>query len=183
MSSVLRLYAAPVAPGESQHEAGLALLRRAMEDAGLSVELSLAREPGGKPYLPDAPGFQFNISHSEEWAVCAVGDAPLGVDLQKERPLRQSVYRRFAPEEQAMLEALPESERQTAFFDLWVLKESYLKATGAGLSGGLDRVSFTLDPVTLSDRDYRAALVSFPVEGYHLAVCVRGAELPELEWN
>ena len=179
---VIQMYAAPIPEGQSQHEAGRALLRRAMEEAGLPAGLPLERAPGGKPFLPGAPEFHFNLSHSGGWAVCAVGNAPLGVDLQRERPLRQSVFRRFAPAERAMLEALPERERQGAFFDLWVLKESYLKATGAGLPGGLASACFTLNPVTLSDPDYRAALESFPERGYHLAVCVRGKEPPEVRW-
>ena len=179
---MIHLYTAPIPAGQSQHDAGLALLRRVMEEAGLPTDLPLARAGGGKPYLPDAPGFQFNLSHSADWAVCGVGDVPLGVDIQKERPLRRSVYRRFTAAEQALLETLPEQRRQSAFFDLWVLKESYLKATGAGLSGGLDAVSFTLDPVALSDPDYRAALIAFPEEGYHLAVCVQDTRLPEIQW-
>ena len=31
------------------------------------------------------------------------------------------------------------------FYALWTLKESWLKATGEGLAGGLDRVSFRFD--------------------------------------
>jgi len=179
--SLIRIYAAPIAGGQSQHEAGQALLRRVMERRGLPAGLPVARAAGGKPYLPDAPDFQFNLSHSGGWVVCAVGEAPLGVDLQRERPLHRAVFRHFAPAERAWLEALPAPERERAFFDLWVLKESYLKAMGTGLSGGLDAVSFTLTPVALSDPDCRAALTPFPEAGYHLGVCVRGREPLKVE--
>lgn len=176
----VQICAAPIPAGQSHHEAGRALLRRVLAAAGLPDGLAVARAPGGKPYLPDAPDVHFNLSHSGSWAVCALGRAPLGVDLQQERPLRQPVLRRFAPSEQAWLEKLSAPERQSAFFDLWALKESYLKATGAGLAGGLDSVSFTLHPLTLSDPDYRAALAPFPDSGYHLALCLRGHEPPKV---
>ncbi|MCD7843238.1 MAG: 4'-phosphopantetheinyl transferase superfamily protein [Clostridiales bacterium] len=129
-----------------------------------------------KPLLADAPDIGFNLSHSGQWAVCALCAAPVGVDLQEERPLRRNLLRRFAPAEQALLEALPEAERQAAFYDLWCLKEAYCKCTGDGLRTPLNATTFTLNPVTLDKPGYRAALLPFPAEDVHLAVCVQTAE-------
>ena len=179
----VRLYAAPIPAGPKgpcQHAAGMSLLRRALTLAGLDPNLTVARLPGGKPFLPDAPDFHVNLSHSGSWAVCAVSHVPLGVDIQLARPVRPAVAERFPPPERAWLASLPPTERERAFFDLWVLKESYWKATGLGLAAGLAAAAFTTCPVTLSDPDYRAALIPFPAEGYHLAVCVRGTLSPEV---
>lgn len=134
-----------------------------------------------KPLLADAPEVGFNLSHSGPWAVCALCAAPVGVDIQEERPLRRNLVRRFAPAEQALLEALPETARQSAFYDLWCLKEAYCKCTGDGLRTPLDATVFTLDPVTLDRPGYQAALAPFPAEGVHLAVCARTAEPLEAE--
>ncbi|MCD7757781.1 MAG: 4'-phosphopantetheinyl transferase superfamily protein, partial [Clostridiales bacterium] len=129
-----------------------------------------------KPLLADAPDVGFNLSHSGPWAVCALCAAPVGVDIQEERPLRRNLLRRFAPAEQTLLESLPEAERQSAFYDLWCLKEAFCKCTGDGLRTPLSATTFTLDPVTLDRPGYRAALLPFPAEGVHLAVCVQAAE-------
>ena len=40
----------------------------------------------------------------------------------------------FAPEEYDLIMSAPESERSDAFTRLWALKESFLKATGLGLT-------------------------------------------------
>ncbi|MCD7837800.1 MAG: 4'-phosphopantetheinyl transferase superfamily protein [Clostridiales bacterium] len=134
-----------------------------------------------KPLLADAPEMGLNLSHSGLWAVCALCAAPVGVDLQEERPLRRNLIRRFAPAEQALLEALPEAERQSAFYDLWCLKEAFCKCTGDGLRTPLNATTFTLNPVTLDRPGYQAALLPFPAEDVHLAVCVQTGEPLEAE--
>jgi 4'-phosphopantetheinyl transferase len=53
--------------------------------------------------------------------------------------------RYFTAVEAAALEALPVDQQAARFYALWTLKESWLKATGEGLAGGLDRVSFHFD--------------------------------------
>ena len=41
---------------------------------------------GGKPYFPDYPHIQFNLSHTDGAVVCAVSSPPVGVDLERSRP-------------------------------------------------------------------------------------------------
>ncbi len=149
------------------HEGGRLLLRHALAQAGLSPDLELRRLPNGKPYLP---GLHFNLSHSGAWAVCAVSDGPVGVDLERERPLRSPVERKLTAAEQSYLSMLDPGQRQSAFFDLWVLKEAALKQTGEGLSA-LSRVEVTRSPVSVSLPGLHAALLPFPEAGYHLALC------------
>lgn len=149
------------------HEGSRLLLRHALTQAGLSPDREPDRLPGGKPYLP---GLHFNLSHSGIWAVCAVSDGPVGVDLERERPLRRPVERKLTAAERAQLSMLDPDQRQSAFFDLWVLKEAALKQTGAGLSA-LSRVEVVRSPVSVSPPGLHAALLPFPEEGYHLALC------------
>ncbi|MDY0393211.1 hypothetical protein RWE15_00630 [Virgibacillus halophilus] len=37
----------------------------------------------GKPFLYDYPAFQYNISHSGKYVVCALHDQPVGIDVEK----------------------------------------------------------------------------------------------------
>ncbi len=177
-----RLFHRPLAD-QKRSVAGRWLLNRLLAEHCPAVSLPPRLNYGqqDKPLLADTPDIGFNLSHSGPWAVCALCAAPVGVDIQEERPLRQNLVRRFAPAEQALLEALPEADRQSAFYDLWCLKEAFCKCTGDGLRTPLNATVFTLDPVTLDRPGYQAALVPFPAKDVHLAVCARTAEPLEAE--
>ena len=89
----------------------------------------------GKPRLKRNRGFHFNVSHSEDWVVCAVDDEPIGIDIEKIRSVKLEIAEQFfSDEEYKMLIAKRPEDRQDFFFDLWTLKESYIKAVGKGLS-------------------------------------------------
>lgn len=99
----------------------------------------------GKPYLRDHPQLRFNLSHSGEYALLAVGDRELGVDIERINAKRSTIEiakRFFAPAEVADLLATPEDRREEAFFACWSRKEAYIKARGEGLGIPLD--SFTV---------------------------------------
>lgn len=160
-------------PGETLHAAAHRLLETAARHQGIPVPLTLAEQPGGKPFCPDHPGFHFNLSHSGGWAVCAVADCPVGVDVQEERPFRPALLNKFSPWERSQLEERP----QATFFDLWALKEAGAKCTGrCGMPGVLHGSEVTLDPVSLGMAGVQGALLPFPVPELHLAVAAVTAE-------
>ena len=98
----------------------------------------------GKPALAANPNLHFNVSHSGDLALIVLarlGD--IGVDVEPIRELRDAsdlVKRFFSARESALFHQLPEADRPEAFFNLWTRKESWLKATGTGISGGLNQV-------------------------------------------
>jgi 4'-phosphopantetheinyl transferase len=100
--------------------------------------------PHGKLHLdPACDGLRFNVSHSHEWALIALArDRDLGVDVEHHRPLRHDLFaiasRFFAPAEVAALRALDRDAQEPAFYRIWSRKEAYIKATGQGVSAGLD---------------------------------------------
>jgi 4'-phosphopantetheinyl transferase len=102
----------------------------------------------------------FNISHSGEMAVVAVGwSRALGVDVERMRPLpdlADLAARSFAPRELSALGALPETDRLGAFFRCWTRKEAFIKATGQGLAQRLDAFAVSLaadEPARFLDID------------------------------
>jgi 4'-phosphopantetheinyl transferase len=106
----------------------------------------------GRPELvnphPQAKALRFNVSHTNQLVVLAVGhDRELGVDIEciaRKAPL--SLARRsFSRIEQEELEALAPDRQERRFWDLWTFKESYIKARGLGLSLPLDAFSFRFD--------------------------------------
>lgn len=72
-----------------------ALLSYAMREWGYdSKVLTVCRTSEGKPYFADH-AIEFSLSHSGEWAVCALSDAPVGVDVERIRPISERVWKRF----------------------------------------------------------------------------------------
>jgi 4'-phosphopantetheinyl transferase len=101
-----------------------------------------------RPLSERARELQFNLAHTQGLVVMAVGRRPgLGVDVEiitRTAPL-DVAHRYFSPREIEDLDALPEADKARRFQRLWTLKESYLKAVGSGIGGGLDRITFTFE--------------------------------------
>ena len=166
-----RLLTCPLPPGAdhaAQHTAAWGLLELALGERSPAC----TRLPRGKPVLTGRPGIHFSLSHCPGLAACLVAPAVCGVDAEAIRPLRARVLRRaFSPDEQAQVLGSPCPDE--AFFRLWTLKESYLKATGTGLSFPLARVPVALGPGGLP-RSLDPAWRFWQAEagGFLLAACV-----------
>ena len=121
---------------------------------GLAPEAIVYRyTPHGKPELDGpaaAAGLRFNVSNTDAAALFAfVLRREIGVDIErlKEMPDGASIAERFfsAPENE-VFRAIPDEQRDLAFFTCWTRKEAYIKAVGEGLSMPLDRFDVTLRP-------------------------------------
>jgi 4'-phosphopantetheinyl transferase len=106
----------------------------------------------GKPFLhhPGAahPGLEFNVSHTNGLVAIAITlGRDVGIDVEEVSRARVDLDVRqcFSAAEIATLQALPQSEQRSRFFDYWTLKEAYIKARGMGLSLRLDGFSILLD--------------------------------------
>ncbi|MCL1138584.1 eicosapentaenoate biosynthesis 4'-phosphopantetheinyl transferase PfaE [Shewanella pneumatophori] len=128
----------------------------------------------GKPRLSDAQfaqtGVHFNVSHSGDWLLVGICTADnkgasqaskeetdsasieFGVDIERCRNstnIHSILSHYFSESEKRALLALPEALQRDRFFDLWALKESYIKAKGLGLA--LSLKSFAFDFSALSE--------------------------------
>jgi len=163
------------------------LLSRYCGEPPASLRFSAAA--AGKPSLQSATPLHFNLTHSDERALLAVGQRELGVDLEKVRSnieaLAISRHYFFGSERDA-IESAPSPERDRLFFRYWVAKEAVLKAQGIGLGFPLDRfrIEFRPDGETARVETFDpAALESswtvrmLPCEsGWLGAVAARGTE-------
>jgi 4'-phosphopantetheinyl transferase len=105
-------------------------------------EIRFAMNAYGKPQLDVADSVHFNIAHSGDWVVCATDSNPVGVDIEKIHSVDLHMARHFFSEaEFEQLIVLPAAQRLAFFFDIWTLKESYIKADGRGLSLSLNSFS------------------------------------------
>ena len=114
-------------------------------------QLEFAYGSRGKPSLSvDLSGsLSFNLSHSNGLALYAVTKTySIGIDIEYLRPMSDVVQlakRFFSSREHEAIARLSPPEQKRAFFKAWTAKEAYLKATGVGLSGGLEKVEISLD--------------------------------------
>ena len=92
----------------------------------------VARTPQGKPWFPDAPEVHFNLSHSGGLALCGVGEAPLGVDVEELRPRRPGLDR-YVLSDGEYAWYTGQGGGWENLYTLWTLKEARVKCTGAGL--------------------------------------------------
>ena len=111
-----------------------------IERAGDILSMSrqaIARDRKGKPFFPAAPGLHFSLSHSGGYGACAFHVRPVGFDLQLHTECRREAIARrcFHPEEYAYLAKTGFED----FFRVWTAKESYVKYTGSGIAGILDK--------------------------------------------
>ncbi len=113
----------------------------AAKAAGLSpTEIEISHDEKGKPFCKGL-SLSVSLSHSGAYIAVAVGQSPVGVDVERKRKFSLAVSRRwFRPKEHEFLTSLPAEERARAFFRLWTLKEAALKYTGEGLAGGPENV-------------------------------------------
>ena len=88
----------------------------------------------GKPCLRE--GFpHISIAHGAGRVALGVGDAPLGVDLERPGLVRRAAAKRFfTPAELQQLRDAPPAEQPSLFALLWTRLEAYLKLEGAGFA-------------------------------------------------
>ncbi len=107
----------------------------------------------GKPRLADshdAPALEFNLTHSEDFALLAVAvGRALGIDLECADRVQNAMRiaaRSFSKQENAALLRLPAALQQRAFMLAWTRKEAYAKARGGGFAYGFRNFSVALVP-------------------------------------
>lgn len=139
------------------------LLMKACEDFGISYHDSeVLTDSNGKPYFRDIP-IHFNLSHSGDRVMCIMGNHPVGCDVERVQPVKDSLAKKcLSAEEYAVYEACETAAEQAElFFRYWTCKESYLKCTGIGL-----RVE--LNTITIADINGKPYVKDVPKTRYKL---------------
>jgi 4'-phosphopantetheinyl transferase len=129
--SVLSLYAPEIAPEDwtfKKNDYG----KPSISNSDLSVPLT------------------FNLSHTEKLIVMAVTlDQEVGVDVEylpRMSNMLSIANSFFSQAEVTQLFDLPPDKQNNRAFDLWTLKEAYIKACGKGLSIPLNQFTYSFSP-------------------------------------
>jgi 4'-phosphopantetheinyl transferase len=161
------------------HAALRTILSRKLGIAPLDIAFDLG--PNGKPGVT---GVEFNLAHSGDLAVVAIGQVPLGIDIERIMPLDANhlALHHFSDVERCSLANLGSAQVLDGFFDIWTRKEAFLKATEDGLSRRLDQFDVSLDAnaallATRPDPTEAQAwcLTALDIQaGYAAALCTKG---------
>lgn len=102
------------------------------EERGIETLPAVARTERGKPYFPDRPHLHFSVSRSGGLSLCALGEKPVGADIERVRP-RSAGLPRYALGRGEYEWFQSRGGRWEDFYTLWTLKEAKVKCTGAGI--------------------------------------------------
>lgn len=143
----------------------------------VNEEIVFDQNQYGKPYIKNFYDFHYNISHSGEWIVCAIDSKKIGVDIQVIEPIDYTIFKKFFSSiEFKNILSKRETERINYFYDLWTLKESYIKMVGKGFEIPLNTFSILFDNgIEVLDNNsikkcYNFNLINLDYK-YKLAVC------------
>ncbi len=145
----------------------------------------------GKLRFEDYPGIYFNISHSNDYAVCAIAPVEIGVDIEKTITYESDIAKQFCSEAEIdFIENQDREKKDYCFTRLWTLKESFLKNRGTGI---IDKAFFPKfipnNLPELQDKMYsNYHFREYYRDNYFISICVRNEKcrmemcLEELLW-
>lgn len=123
-------------------------------------------DENGKLFIPDCT-LNVNLSHSGNYAVCAVSDMQVGVDIQKMDKANMALAQRFFTSEECEF-----IKTNDDFYDIWVKKESLIKAVGKGLAIPLSSFSVLGSAAEFKGKIYTFKKYTVCDKEYKLCVCV-----------
>lgn len=151
-----------------------------------NANIQFVRNKFMKPYLNGYPQFNFNISHSGDFVLCAVDNKPIGIDIEKIRPINYSkIIKRFfhTNELNYILNQNPVLQLNH-FYEIWTLRESYVKCCGKGLSISLKSFYMKIGNcknirVISNFNNTRHIFKIFNIErNYKIAICSTNNNIP-----
>lgn len=98
----------------------------------------------GKPMLKEYPDLFISFTHSKKASAVIISKKRVGIDLEKVRPHRKEAASRILHEKEQM-DLAKSKDQDVAFFQLFTLKESYIKALGCGFSYPVKTLNFKVN--------------------------------------
>lgn len=101
----------------------------------------LHRSQSGQPYLSGCD-LHVSISHCDRMVACALSREPVGIDVEKVRPIDLAICRHVCTDEEKAYVGTDGTEGQVCrdpqilsrFFEIWTAKEAYFKKRGTGIT-------------------------------------------------
>ena len=105
------------------------LLNKLLLQAG-KAQAAIETHENGKPFVTE-PDLHISISHSDQAVVCALSESPVGIDIEKIKPVSKKLveYVCTQSEREYILSGKDAVDDQAAkrFFEVWTAKEAFFK--------------------------------------------------------
>ena len=124
------------------------------------LPLEIETNQFGKPMIKGADNLNFNLAHSQDIAVCAISDKPLGLDAEHISRVSEKIRDRY----------FTENEKKLDFGYIWTRKEAVVKAEGTGITVGLDTFDVSNDTATLNGRTYTLQTFKSEVSDHYISL-------------
>ncbi|WP_157494246.1 4'-phosphopantetheinyl transferase family protein [Fulvivirga imtechensis] len=117
-----------------------------------------------RPYLT-LPGYDFNVSHSGDFVVCAIGkNIRLGIDIEENRKVNfKNFHSLMTPGQWDEINRANNPLKE--FYRYWTIKESVIKADGRGFAISLDELEVKNNSVQYEDEQWLVTELEF-ANGY-----------------
>ena len=109
------------------------------EHYGIDKMPSFSIGEHGKPTLTEHAEIHFNFSHCKNAVLCAISEAPVGVDVERIGRYREELARHCMSEKE-MQEIQTSDNREVTFTRLWTQKEALVKLQGTGITDNLKNI-------------------------------------------
>lgn len=150
---------------EKAKEASLgveAALRIALQKAGFPEDLCYHYTTSGQPVF-DLPQLFVSLSHSGSFAVCALSDKPVGIDVEQRRAIDERLLKKIQH---------PKDEADD-FFRLWTAKEAFFKQQGTGITRSMKTLRVDKTSVEDHENGIRLFLYTEELENASLSLCTK----------
>jgi 4'-phosphopantetheinyl transferase len=132
----------------------------------------------GKPYIENS-NIYFNISHKNEYVICAFSDKEIGVDIEKISSFSNNLINKVFNKEEIYF--------NNNYSKLWTIKESFMKYLGTGIT--LNPKDIKIDLVNnkcLNLSDFCNKKVYFKstiIDDYVFSICSEYSDFEDkIEW-
>lgn len=125
----------------------------------------------GKPSYKNSDIY-FNKSHAKDLSVAIIDNKSCGIDIEKIRTFNELMVNKICSNEEiTFLNGV--SNKDYYFTLLWVLKESFLKCVGVGLSVPMKKINFIKDnKINLEIKNFKMKYIT--LDKYIIAICRKG---------
>ena len=145
--------------------------RNYINDSILNTKFKIINNKYGKPFYENSDIY-FNKSHTKDLSVAIIDNKSCGIDIEKIRAFNELMANKICSNEE--INILSNISNKDYYFTLlWVLKESYLKCIGIGLSVPMKKISFVKDnKINLKMKNFKINYII--LNNYIIAVCRKG---------
>ena len=143
------------------------LCRALSEQYAISTQPHFLIGEHGKPTLAEHPHIHFSLSHCRTAILCAIADSPIGADIERCRPIKDTLLRHTMNEEE-IGQIINSHNPELAFAKLWTAKEAVVKLSGRGLQGNIPDIlnnmeekNIFIQSIINKEKDYAYSIATY----------------------